>query len=79
MIRRLLKPLLRWVRDDENDYSAFVLGEVERLQMIADVQLNTFAHLDPDEVKWVTSWALTLGECSDAELLRAWEAVHCGN
>lgn len=77
-MRRLIRPFVKWLLEDLDDYSAFELGEAERLEMIAEVQLQTFAHLDPDEVRWVTSWALTLGEASDAELLRAWEGVHCG-
>ena len=78
-MKRLLEPLLRFWRSTQMDYSDFDLGEAERTEMIADIQLNTFRHLDPDEVRWVTSWALTLAECSDDELLRAWQGVHCGN
>jgi len=78
-VKRLIRPLLRWLSLQDIEYDSFELDEKERLEMIAEVQLQTFAHLDPDEVRWVTSWALTLGECSDAELLRAWEGVHCGH
>jgi len=50
-----------------------VLNPDERRQLIHEIQLNTFHHLDSDDVKWVTSWALVLASLSDRTVLRLWE------
>ena len=74
-MKRFLQPLWRLIGQGEevdDEYGAFDLGQEERREMILDLQLETFRHLAPHEVRWVTSWALTLSECTDDQLLRAW-------
>jgi hypothetical protein len=55
-----------------------VLAAHERRDLIQEIQLETFRHLDMDDVRWVTSWALTLSERSDDCILRIWEEIHGG-
>lgn len=52
------------------------LAPDERRALIHEIQLDTFRHLDSDDVKWVTSWALTLADVSDDTIVRLWEQLH---
>lgn len=60
------------------DQKNYLLAPHERRELIQEIQLDTFRHMDMDEVRWVTSWALTLAERSDDCILRIWEEIHGG-
>lgn len=55
---------------------ATVLAPEERRDLIHEIQLDTFRHLDMDDVRWVTAWALLLAERSDDCILRIWEEIN---
>jgi hypothetical protein len=59
----------------------FLEGELlphERRDLIQEIQLDTFRHMKIEDVRWVTSWALTLAAMSDETILRIWSGVHGG-
>ena len=77
-MKRLLSRLRSLLQRHPVHQSNFVLAAHERRDLIQEIQLETFRHLDMDDVRWVTSWALTLSERSDDCILRIWEEIHGG-
>lgn len=77
-MKRLLSRLRSLLQRRPVHQSNFVLAAHERRDLIQEIQLETFRHLDMDDVRWVTSWALTLSERSDDCILRIWEEIHGG-
>ncbi len=55
-----------------------VLMPHERRDLIQDIQLDTFRHLKDEDVRWVTSWALTLATMPDDTIIRIWKGIHGG-
>lgn len=51
----------------------FRMDQKERHEVIKEIQLGTFTHVDKTDVTWLTSWALTLNAMSDDCLLDLWE------
>ena len=50
----------------------------EKRELIGDIQVDTFRHMKVEEVRWVTSWALTLAAASDQTVVRVWSEIHGG-
>jgi hypothetical protein len=50
----------------------------EKRELIGDIQVDTFRHMKVEEVRWVTSWALTLAAASDETVVRVWSEIHGG-
>jgi hypothetical protein len=50
----------------------------ERRDLIQEIQLDTFRHLQVEDVRWVTSWALTLAAMPDETIIRIWNGIHGG-
>lgn len=56
--------------------SPYDLTPQERRTLIEEIQISSFHHLDVDQVRWVTSWALTLAGLRDETILNIWEHSH---
>lgn len=50
----------------------------ERRELIQEIQLDTFRYLRMEEVRCITSWALTLAAMPDETILRIWNGIHGG-
>lgn len=56
--------------------SSYQLPEDERRRLVTEIQLDTFNNMNPEDVRFVTSWALTLSRTSDECLLRIWDGIY---
>ena len=72
-----MKHLLSWLFGQEAEQprptGSFRLDPKERRELIKEIQLGTFTHVDKQDVCWLTSWALTLDAMTDDCLLDVWE------
>lgn len=72
-----MKHLLSWLfgraPEQPRNVCSFRLDAKERRELIKEIQLGTFTHVDKQNVCWLTSWALTLNAMSDDCLLDVWE------
>lgn len=57
----------------------FELSPNERRELIFDIQDHTFRHLEPEHVRLVTSWALSIAEVGDDALVGMWEQKLAGH